>query len=144
MTRDQKVAWAAGFFDGEGSIAIRRIEKGESRLTFHLRINASQKIVEPLLRLQEIFGGAVLTSLGKKQARVWEMQGPRAALALTEMLPFLTVKAEQATIALAFQSREWRGKKRTSDQLAQDEADWLGIREARAVALAAASEPPPA
>jgi hypothetical protein len=138
MTHDQLVIWAAGFFDGEGSIAIRRVKRS-SGFIYHLRIHVSQKGVEPLQRFEHIFGGIVLNTLGSKRARSWEAQGPGAARALEKMLPYLTVKKEQAVIALAFQSRPWRGKIKTTKQLQQDEGDWLAIREERARALVEAN-----
>ena len=111
------MAWAAGFFDGEGYIGIqRRTDRPGGRLV----IVTVQKHVEPLLKMQRIFGGGHLHRTkeygGRSNAR-WELtwSNKRAAEILTHMRPYLAAKAEEADIAIEFQSSVRQGALTTSD-----------------------------
>lgn len=80
------VAWAAGFLEGEGSF----VTNGRRGCT----TTASQINQEPLLRLQEIFGGAVVphkTPKGKPNYR-WRTHGMRAAAIARLIFPHLSEK----------------------------------------------------
>lgn len=69
------IAWAAGFLEGEGSFVAKH---GKSQV-----VAAVQVQLEPLLRLQEIFGGAITArqpavGLGKQPLNYWRACGARA------------------------------------------------------------------
>lgn len=102
----QMVAWAAGFFDGEGSIALQ--SGGSGHLT--LRLKVGQTNPEPLVRLVELFGGKICTSKKKTSGGgtlyTWGVNSKEAAEALAKMRPWLTVKSKRADIALAFWAEE--------------------------------------
>ena len=104
LSREQLVAWAAGFFDGEGSVIITlRYRKRDAA---YQRIAVTQKVKEPLLRLQMLFGGPI-----RKEKRisprhadmfVWYARNYVAIAALDEIAPYLIVKHGQYVVAKEF------------------------------------------
>lgn len=119
--------WAAGFVDGEGCIQVSRgLFKREGWGPYHhMKLTVTQRVRPPLERLQDLFGG----SLSKARTRnlyMWTVTTAQAAVVLAELLPFLTCKAEQARIALAFQARRKKGGHARADG-ALDEADRLTL-----------------
>lgn len=100
--RELQVAWAAGFLDGEGYIALTREGKPV--------IEVSQIKREPLDRLKGLFGGSICTmgrptKAGNPIFR-WRMTDTPALLALVEMQPLLVVKREIADGIL----QQWGGE----------------------------------
>ncbi len=102
---DAELAWAAGFFDGEGSIGIyaRGDTKGH-------RLDVTIGNVD--LRTLEIFkrrwGGSMWTDHRKPPRQTfyfWSLSTRSAQPFLLEILPYLIAKREQAEVALAFQAR---------------------------------------
>jgi hypothetical protein len=89
----QRVIWCAGFFDGEGCIGFYG-----HHVQLHIRV--TQKVREPLLALQELFGGGVYT-----QAKAYQWccnSAYEARYVLESLLPYLVVKKAQAELALQF------------------------------------------
>ena len=100
----QRLAWAAGFFDGEGSIGIYERNQGRySRLTSDI----SQRDPRPLLIFKEMFGGNIRKWDDRRGDNAviwhWTISSRRAAIALETMLPYLILKRERAELALAYQ-----------------------------------------
>lgn len=100
MNEDLLIAWAAGFLDGEGhfgvSITRRRIQ---------VSVQASQTSPEPLVRLQETFGGSVRSvrpSAGvRSEVWTWGAWGATAYRDIVpRLLPYLTVKRDRASEVL--------------------------------------------
>lgn len=106
MDANEKLIWAAGFFDGEGYIRVAKASPG--RAVGHLKVNITQVIREPLELFRELFGGGIYTaprgSASRQHADRWEAVSATAARALEAMLPYLVVKREHAEIALAYQA----------------------------------------
>jgi hypothetical protein len=104
---EAEVAWAAGFFDGEGSVGIY-LYTGKNRHAFNLQMTAGQVDIRPLLLLREIFGGRIETQYAGKAGRgrtLWRWSaGGREAIgeALRAMIPYLVVKREQAQVVLDY------------------------------------------
>ena len=101
----EDVAWAAGFFDVEGSINIIRRRKGLQYLHYQLNLNAPQINKDALLKLQELFGGVVRLNKqyeNRRQSFTWTLHSRKADHALTTMLPYLIVKKQEAELALRF------------------------------------------
>lgn len=123
MRRKLEIAWAAGFFDGEGTIAISRgYSKREGWGPYYsMKISASQRIRYPLDQLVRLFGGTVCKSNGR-DIYIWTCATRDGVRALREMLPFLTIKRDQAIVAIAFQKRRKPGGWAKADQV-MDEAD---------------------
>lgn len=95
---DLEVAWAAGFFDGEGWTGLDRRPAGA-----YLRVAISQKDRRPLVRFAQALGlGSVPTKPAKNGMYHWRAAGPTARAALELLLPRLSEpKREQAEAALA-------------------------------------------
>lgn len=95
-------AWAAGFFDGEGSITIHQ-PSAERSHRFAIMIGNTR--IEPLLKMSKLFGGRVTSyrvELGKQPAWKWSRAGKSAIPALQAMLPYLVNKRVEAELALEF------------------------------------------
>lgn len=93
------VAWAAGFFEGEGCFG-KPVHNSRS-----LHLDASQATREPLERLVAIFGGKIydrpLTRSGK-DFWSWRLFGLDAVNAIAAMYPQLSARRQaQAREALA-------------------------------------------
>jgi hypothetical protein len=104
-------AWAAGFIDGEGSVRIRHIHnKRKNTHSYGVSLSASQIVREPLEKLELMFGGATCLKAPVEYQRAthapyytWMNTGTSAVAAIQVILPWLTVKREQAKLALEFQ-----------------------------------------
>src|SRR5260370_40314259 len=93
-------AYAAGFLDGEGYIAVLH-GRGAS---YHLEVTASQKTATPLEWLRDRWGGSVrLRLVNTNPIFCWTLYANRALAFLEDVRPWLIVKAEQADIAIAYQ-----------------------------------------
>lgn len=96
-------AWAAGFVDGEGYLALRPAGR-----SFGPKIEVAQISTAPLERLRNMFGGQVITlkmRKNRRQAYRWDLLGrSNIEYALKCMLPYMTVKAKQAELMLDFVS----------------------------------------
>jgi hypothetical protein len=96
-------AWAAGFFDGEGHIQVN----AHVNKTGELRLIVGQVVKEPLDLLQKLYGGNIHYQVTKSDrwANIWrwQLQSRKAVEALRRMLPYMTVKNEQAKLAIQFQ-----------------------------------------
>lgn len=106
LLTSEKVAYAAGFFDGEGHIRIQRHSK---RGSFMLQISAVQATLTPLPLFAELFGGTVHKRImqyrGTPRAQyTWQASSKSAEMALRAMLPYLLVKLDEAQLALEFRS----------------------------------------
>lgn len=127
MTQQLDTAWAAGFFDGEGSISIRKLFYGPLRRTHYgLYLRCAQVERGPLDKFVRIFQtGSVRLSRAYDVNRApyhdWCCAGTSAARVLDAMLPFLTVKHERAVLALEFRSQTRRTSGRRS--LSTEEQD---------------------
>ncbi len=131
MARQEDLIWAAGFFDGEGCISIQKQQK-QTRLYYYMSVSVYQNDCRPLDDFLELFGGSILP---EAPAQKWRASGRTAAAMLSEMLPYLRVKREQAITAIAFQERRLPvGKKRpTNFSIAPDERDYVRCRELKKV-----------
>jgi len=110
-------AWAAGFFDGEGSVSVRKNwNKLLNRHAYQLYVKAAQVEREPLEKMQRLFGGAIgiVKPHGPNDSPAfdWAVTGPTADLALKLMLPYLTLKRERALLGIEFQLQVGRGRPR--------------------------------
>lgn len=98
--RKVMLAYAAGIIDGEGSIGIyRNSHNGQ----YQLRITVEMTKDEAIELLVGLFGGRLYTKpeKGNEKAKTsWLIFNSAAADAITELRPFLRVKAAQADTAL--------------------------------------------
>lgn len=102
------IAWAAGFFDGEGCIHvhIRKAREHRRGYSYQLTTTAAQITPIPLDKLKAIFGGKVYTlnSTGpnRRICYQWYLGGRSAIEFLRTVLPYLTVKHDEAMLAIQY------------------------------------------
>lgn len=106
MNEIAKVAYASGFFDGEGHIQIRNHSK---RGSYMLSITAVQATPYPLTMFVELFGGTVSKRFTEYRATrralfTWQSSSKQAEEALRRMMPYLVVKKDEAEVALRFRA----------------------------------------
>jgi hypothetical protein len=106
------IAYCAGFFDGEGCISLEEVRPSVAWCAKHrvnrevyrehrLRCITVQKYdAAPLALLEKTFGGRV-HNFADGQAR-HIINGHEAVAMLAEMLPWLTVKRDQAAVSVRF------------------------------------------
>ena len=124
-------AYAAGFFDGEGSIGIYK--KAGMRSSYQLRVTTAQKDRRPLAALQTEYGGHLSKPLKSGVSRLI-MHSTGAADFLWDLLPHLIVKKEQAELALSFQSRRGPVSARGDSTPESDAEDCRQMRALKRVA----------
>lgn len=97
------LAYAAGIFDGEGSVSIvkyRRKHRNAYSLIADV-VNTDPRVTEWLYRN---FGGGVLLKQhipGRRPLFHWQLSGSGASEFLRDVQPFLIVKREKAIVALS-------------------------------------------
>jgi hypothetical protein len=111
------VAYAAGFFDGEGCIHIARDRSRGSRVRnvrvqYLLHVVVSQNDRRPLDWLCERWNGGVFVVREAQgnwaKAHAWRAVGPTAGRFLADVRPYLQVKAAVADNALEFLAAKTR------------------------------------
>jgi hypothetical protein len=114
MSKSHRLAWAAGFIDGDGFITIQQRNqtiKDKQYKGHYLRIGACQASELPLKELQNLFGGQITVKnsgpnregYNRKTQYLWNISTAKAAEVLEQLLPYLIHKKEVALIALEFQ-----------------------------------------
>jgi hypothetical protein len=104
------IAWAAGFIEGEGTFTRLR---GARAKNYSFRVSASQKNLEPLLRLQEVFGGSIKTKKCKKswweeqrrfiyssRTNIWRVYGKEAQKVAHLLFPLLSQQRKNQALEL--------------------------------------------
>ena len=112
MVSEVEKAYAAGFFDGEGSVSIA---KPRSRRGYAVQLAIGQKDSRPLTWLQSIWGGSI-RSFGSN-AFLWETSSAGAGRFLTDIFPYLKVKQEVAALALEMQATKNHALRATPEYL---------------------------
>jgi hypothetical protein len=129
------IAWAAGFFDGEGCVTGYEGLQGGRWRRFSFGVQVAQVRREPLDLLQATWGGsirAVQTRRPEHQDQfIWTIRGQPGARFLTDILPHLRVKtvAAQAAIPCLFRIHK-HGVAFTEDEVAGRRAAIAIIRAA--------------
>lgn len=102
----ESVCYAAGFFDGEGSIDIRyeckAHKNGKRYERFYLRVCVVQIVREPLNMLASLWGGSI--SQRANGIHTWVATTASAAEFLRDVLPHLMVKKQEAQIGIELQA----------------------------------------
>lgn len=92
--------WAAGFFDGEGSVSINR---RNSRTPQHdLSVQVSQKQRPPLDELYIQHGGTIGQTKTPAGCWRWRLAGRKAEEFLIRIRPYVLVKRDVIDIAIDF------------------------------------------
>lgn len=111
---DNELAYFAGFFDGEGCVAIYPKK---------YVVSLTNTDIRPLRRAEELWGGYISTQKASTRPGAlqdlwrWQIYGHSARPFLEAIRPFSKVKAEQIDVYLAVLSRVpvGRGAKYTGD-----------------------------
>jgi hypothetical protein len=118
----EEAAWAAGFFDGEGTISIRLGTQGQWIRT----VSTENNVREALVALDQRTGGRGTIYPPRAGWRTWrwEVHGAdKQQAAIEAMFPFLLVKRRHAQLALDFLDTVGRsGQLLPSDIIQQREA----------------------
>jgi len=128
MTRNEQLAYIAGFFDGEGSITIHqnggKAPRGKSP-NHMLQVSIGNTNPLVLRWLHEEFGGSYCLrrrpSERHRTCHQWIVRAHEALVFLIAIEPFLKMKKEQCNVALEFQSRK---KRQGPKQLSEEEVNW--------------------
>lgn len=126
MSKSHRLAWAAGFIDGDGFITIQNRNQTVNNKVYvghYLRVGACQANLLPLEELQKLFGGSIRPKnsgpnhegYNRKSQWVWSLSTKEASEALKQLLPFLVHKKEIAILALSFQDTMGATKKVSDD-----------------------------
>jgi len=99
MPSDTDIAWAAGFFDGEGCIMMQPRRGG-------LKDIVCQQALAPLEKIRSLWGGTLHTrkhhGAAGRPCTTLTLTGPRAFNFLSDVRPYLMVKGKEADLALSF------------------------------------------
>lgn len=126
MSNAHKLAWCAGFFDGEGFVTIQQRNSkvnGKYYKSFYLRIGINHVKLDPLLEMQKILGGTIRKqNLNKvignrKQRHSWQLSCSQAKEALIQMMPYFKNKQEVAELGIELQNTMQENKKKTTEEL---------------------------
>jgi hypothetical protein len=104
----EELAYAAGFFDGEGSIGVYSYRKDQTNngggKYGSMSISISQRKRETLDWLVDRFGGSVYLNGTHKPNPIyqWRLNAKQGADFLRAILPWLRDKRDQAELALKF------------------------------------------
>ena len=120
----EKIAWAAGFFDGEGCISAKtaylKSRKSRGRILIaNLSVSVVQREIEPLLEFQKMLGGVLRLNRNKTGFPIWvlEFYGEKAMLMLEVIQPHLIVKWAQADLALTMKDTFHQGIRLTQKEI---------------------------
>lgn len=130
MSKSHRLAWAAGFIDGDGFITIQNrksVVNGKTYSGTYLRVGACQAKQDVLLELQSLFGGSIRPKnsgpnregYNRKPQWLWSLSTQQAAEALAQLLPFIIHKREVALLALEFQKTMSVGRKELPDSVVE-------------------------
>lgn len=126
MSKTHRLAWAAGFIDGDGFITIQNrktVVNGKEYPSQYLRLGACQAREDVLKELQSLFGGSIKEknsgpnrdNYNRKKQWVWSLSTNQAFEALKQLVPFLIHKKEVALLAIEFQSTMGSTQKTSED-----------------------------
>ena len=101
------LAYAAGFFDGDGHIRIQNHSK--RCRTMMLQCTVVQATEEIVQWFAETFGGTVSSRLlkyrgGVRPLHTWQISSKGAERFLVEIYPYMKGKRDEADVALAFRA----------------------------------------
>jgi hypothetical protein len=123
------IAYCAGIVDGEGCISIRRFKNSRRNIRYSLHLEVNQTRPEAILLMRSVLGGRVnfVPRNGKYSGRwFWSSDSGHAAEILIKLLPYLTIKLEEAKLAIDFQSKKLvkSGERSFKLGLTQEELEW--------------------
>ncbi|SRR6266566_5746980 len=128
---NEEIAYLAGLFDGEGSVNIFKQPKRKDMTVpaYFIEISIGNTHKGVLQWVLEKFGGRLshnAEQYTKRNHRTWRWRASSndAYEVLVAMLPYLTVKKEQAKLAIEFRERQVAYNGRSSKHLTGEELEW--------------------
>lgn len=112
------IAWAAGFIEGEGHIAISvgyHKNRTSPNPISRLALEVSNTDIRGLVKLQNIFGGNIAERkyrIGRAKIYRWVLTSEKAINCFKSIQPYCCFKSEQIDIAIDFQKTTSRRKGR--------------------------------
>lgn len=138
MSRSHDIAWAAGFFDGEGYVTINKRLQQKKYIIHSTFVGVNHVAPEPLYEMARLFGGIVVldqhslkqSSDGhKRHPRYrWKICSQKAKEALVTMMPYFRNKQKAAEIGIALVNTQNNGPV-TDDVLAERDVLWQKLIE---------------
>lgn len=115
------LAYAAGFFDGEGSVSIMQ-RKRNGRITHYLWAAVGQNDGATLDWLKERFGGSVYR-VKRDNSFYWALSDKAVYLLMRQLEPYLKYKRPQAQLAIRFYEERIDSKRKANRKasLSQEE-----------------------
>jgi hypothetical protein len=122
------LAWAAGFFDGEGYVTIQKRNSevnGKRYRGFYLRVGLKHVAPAPIYELQKLFGGTVRIEqrrtskdgCSRKDIHVWQVSCEEAKSCLVQMMPYFINKTKVAELGIELQNTMQSNKKAVSAEI---------------------------
>ncbi len=102
-----KLAYIAGFIDGEGCIRIKK--SNQSGNSYYVTLQVTDSDPRPLNAIKEVFGGKVFFQEKKLTGKIiWQYYSTTAEAVdtLRVLVGFLLTKKEQAELAIAFHDNQ--------------------------------------
>lgn len=133
----EKLAWAAGIIDSDGTICVTTGSQAKSRggaPSHRLVVEVSNTRTRVIRRLERLFGGVTHWDERDKNRRgrwIWRVTREEAQTCLLYVLPYLQGRHEDALHGVLFRTNraEWpRGKKLTEQEIARRNAGQAVIR----------------
>lgn len=105
-TVTSKIAYIAGFFDGEGCVRIKQSNQNENSYYIIAHITNSNRAI--LEHVQDLFGGAIRKVEKKvnKTTYSWCITSAEAVDFLETLSPFLREKLEEARLAIRYHAEK--------------------------------------
>lgn len=116
--------WAAGFFDGEGSVSVVRRQRG-GFIEHHLSVQVGQNDRRPLDAMCAEYRGSTCNTKTPSGCWRWRIHGKSAESFLQRIQPYSIVKAEQIALALELRALVGAPGRRVPPEVwEQKEAIW--------------------
>ena len=101
---NELTVYAAGLFDGEGSVGVYRKNRGKY-IRHDLHVSMKMTDLLPLRYLMAHFGGSISTPKivgNRKQSYTWQVSAIKAVRFLEKIYSYLKVKQVGAVLAIQF------------------------------------------
>jgi hypothetical protein len=103
----ERLAYAAGFFDGEGTVGIDRFrDHGYASYRYRLRVRIPNTNAQVVQWFKDNFGGSIADqkkSGNRKPQTIWSTSGNNALQFIKMISPYLLVKQPAAKVAIQYQ-----------------------------------------
>jgi LAGLIDADG-like domain len=133
------ISYLAGFFDGEGTVAVYKQNTKTSKNSYFLYVSISQRKTRDSMKIARYllgnFGGSYYEWTTKSKSCMWSWQVSRdeAVPFLKKIYRHLFIKKQQVSIALKWQANKIRLKSGPKSKGEQKEVVYYLLRTRQAV-----------